>query len=200
MKVRYLHIVVVALLCVGYAAVAQHKHETPFGSSEPLAGALHGRIYSLPEKTTHLPDFEALHPKGDFYAYSLTVKTQETFAWHGLPSPEWYAIDYRGTFFVPKTTHLHFYLVSDDGSKLYIDDECVIDNDGIHSSVMKGHGMRVERGLHRIRVSYFQGPAPYVALYLSVKAPGQDLKPFDVRDFALPADTSQPALEARPSQ
>jgi hypothetical protein len=65
MKLRDLCRSIVALLClcVSQAGVAQHNHVTPFGSSEPLPGALHGRIYSLPEKMTHLPDFEALHPK-----------------------------------------------------------------------------------------------------------------------------------------
>lgn len=187
----------VLVLYLGLTAGAQRKHETPFGSSQPLEGALHGRIYSLPLNTRSLPDFEALHPKGDFYAYSLTVKTQDTFPWHGLPGPEWYAIDYRGTFFVAKPMRLHFFLVSDDGSKLYIDDRCIIDNDGIHASRMKGGRVRLSQGLHRIRVSYFQGPAPYVALFLSVKVPDQDLKPFDVRDFAAPGDTSQPGLQER---
>jgi PA14 domain len=186
------------LICFGLASAAQRKHETPFGSSEPQSGALHGRIYSLPEKINRLPDFEALHPKGDFYAYSLTVKTQETYPWHGLPGPEWYALDYRGEFYVQKATHLRFFLVSDDGSKLYIDDECIIDNDGIHASQMKDGRVHLKPGMHRIRVSYFQGPAPYVALFLSVKVPGQDLKPFDMRDFAPPGDNSQPGLQERP--
>jgi len=188
---------VLFVLCA-CAAIAARNHETPFGSSEPQPGALHGRIYSLPLNTHTLPDFEALHPKGDFYAYSLAVKTQETFPWHGLPSPEWYAIDYRGTFFVQKPMLLRFFLLSDDGSKLYIDDECIIDNDGIHSSRMKSGHVRLSQGMHRIRVSYFQGPAPYVALFLTVKLPGQDQRLFDVRDFAAPVDNSQPGLQERP--
>ena len=192
---------IVALLCfsISLTGASEHKHETPFGSNEPQTGALHGRIYSLPLNTHRLPDFETLHPRGDFYAYSLAVKTQETYPWHGLPGPEWYAIDYRGTFFVPGNMHLRFFLVSDDGSKLYIDDQCVIDNDGIHSSRMKEARVRVPQGLHRIRVSYFQGPAPYIALYLAVKLPEQDPKPFDMRDFPSPGDTSSPELKDRPN-
>jgi PA14 domain len=179
-------------------ATAKEKHwETPFGTTLPEEGALHGRIYSLRDYTPRLPDFETLHSVGDIYAYSLQVKNQNTYPWHGLPNSEWYAIDYRGEFWLPKRTRLKFFLYSDDGSKLYIDDQCAIDNDGIHSIRGKAVSVRIPEGLHRIRISYFQGPAPYVALVLMVRSPGQEEKPFDTRDFALPADATGPAVQQR---
>ncbi len=179
-------------------ANSQPKHwQTPFGDSAPLAGAMHGRIYSLRDYTPRLPDFETLHAVGDLYAYSLWVKNQNTYPWHGLPGSEWYAIDYRGVFWLPRQTRLKFFLYSDDGSKLYIDDQCVIDNDGIHSFGGKGVRIRIPAGLHKIRLSYFQGPAPYIALALAVQLPGQDEKPFDTRDFLPPSETAEPAVQQR---
>lgn len=61
---------------------------------------------------------------------------------------------------------------SDDGSKLYIDDRLVIDNDGIHSAVTLVRSTEMTHGVHRIRVSYFQGPRDEVALMLAGQSRG----------------------------
>ncbi len=45
---------------------------------------------------------------------------------------EWFAIDYTGNFWIARGGKYKFALNSDDGSKLYIDDTLVIDNDGQH--------------------------------------------------------------------
>ena len=197
---RYLGLATLfCILCLHPSSASEPKHwEIPFGTTLPEDGALHGKIYQMPLNARLLPDFESLHPKGDFYAYSLSVKNQNTFPWHGLPGSEWYAIDYRGVFWLQKETRLHFRLYSDDGSKLYIDDKCVIDNDGVHSFAGRGSFVRMKPGLHHIRVSYFQGPAPYVGLVLAVKPKDEDLKPFDLREYPLPAGASAQELEQRP--
>jgi hypothetical protein len=44
---------------------------------------------------------------------------------------EWFAIDYTGRIWIARPGVYQFELMSDDGSKLYIDD--VIDNDWLHS-------------------------------------------------------------------
>ena len=194
---RTLILLLFTILSESCAISAQKHWETPFGTTLPEAGVLHGRIYALRDYTPRLPDFETLHSVGDLYAYSLQIKNQNTYPWHGLPNSEWYAIDYRGEFWLPKRTRLKFFLYSDNGPKLYIDDQCAIDNDGIHSIRGKGVRVSIPAGLHRIRLSYFQGPAPYVALVLMVQSPGQEEKPFDTRDFSLPADATEPAVEER---
>ena len=55
------------------------------------------------------------------------------------------------------TTGIHkFYLASDDGSRLFIDDQLVIDHDGDHSNQTKYGSLVLEKGKHRIRVEYFE--------------------------------------------
>ncbi|MCG8701833.1 MAG: PA14 domain-containing protein, partial [Bacteroidales bacterium] len=49
-----------------------------------------------------------------------------------------------------------FYLDSDDGSKLYIDNKLVINNDGVHGPVAKSNSVHLEAGYHPIRLRYFQ--------------------------------------------
>lgn len=49
-----------------------------------------------------------------------------------------------------------FVLSSDDGSKLYIDGELLIDNDGTHETVTLQGDIDLGLGLHEIRIDYFE--------------------------------------------
>ena len=77
----------------------------------------------------------------------------------------------------------HFSLMSDVGSKLYIDGKLVINNDGLHSVEERTGSATLKTGVHRIRVSYFQGPGNGVALILNVARPGEAWRPFDLDKF-----------------
>jgi len=48
---------------------------------------------------------------------------------------------------------------------------------------MKEEFVQLERGLHKIRVSYFQGPREDVALVLHVGKANDIYNPFDMKDF-----------------
>jgi PA14 domain len=84
---------------------------------------------------------------------------------------EWFGLDYRGRCRFMAGEHT-FRLSSDDGSRLYIDDQLVINNDGVHSEISVGAKLKLEAGLHRVRVTYFQGPATEIALQFFVTNPG----------------------------
>jgi len=64
---------------------------------------------------------------------------------------------YEGFIKVPAKAVYHFYLSSDDGSKLWIDDDMVIDNDGLHGDEAKGGLAALKSGYHKIKLSYIQG-------------------------------------------
>ncbi len=67
-----------------------------------------------------------------------------------------YAIQYSGYIKVPETGVYTFYLRSDDGSKLYLDGELVVDNDGSHSASTKEGMKALKKGMHSIRIDYFE--------------------------------------------
>jgi predicted phosphodiesterase len=67
-----------------------------------------------------------------------------------------YAIQYSGYIKVPETGVYTFYLRSDDGSKLYLDGELVVDNDGSHSANTKEGMKALKKGMHPIRIDYFE--------------------------------------------
>ena len=85
---------------------------------------------------------------------------------------EWFGLDIRFTVNIPETTTWELMLLADDGAVLSIDDENVIDNDGIHAPTPVATTVKLEKGLRNFRVRYFQGPGPDLALMLAYKKPG----------------------------
>ncbi len=63
----------------------------------------------------------------------------------------------EGYLEVPETDTYTFYTYSDDGSKLFINDEIIVDSDGRHSAKYISGTTILEKGKHRIRIEYFEG-------------------------------------------
>jgi hypothetical protein len=144
-----------------------------FGTKEQIPFALKGDIYYLDPGTSRLPsDFKQLKSVGSIYTPSLNIPNRRFD--QGFPGVtdrfEWFAIDYNGEFRVGVPARYQFRLLSDDGSKLFIDSKLVIDNDGTHGVRMKEGSISLTPGKHTIEVQYFQGPRYEVALVLDVKA------------------------------
>ena len=102
---------------------------------------------------------------------------------------EWFAIDYAARFWIEKPGVYRFGLVSDDGSRMYVDDREIIDNDGIHSAQRRAGSVDLSGGIHQIRVSYFQGPRDEVALVLQIAGPGERFRIFSTDEFKPPPNT-----------
>lgn len=85
---------------------------------------------------------------------------------------EWFGLDIRFTVTIQETATYQLMLLADDGAVLSVDDENVIDNDGIHAPTPVATTLKLEQGLHNFRVRYFQGPGPDLALMLAWKKPG----------------------------
>ncbi|MBM3420553.1 MAG: hypothetical protein FJY11_05395 [Bacteroidetes bacterium] len=64
-----------------------------------------------------------------------------------------------------------FILTSDDGSRLYINDQLVTDNDGIHGMIEKSGFIALREGLHKFRLEFFQRTGG-VGLKLELEYPG----------------------------
>jgi predicted alpha/beta superfamily hydrolase len=69
---------------------------------------------------------------------------------------ESFAFRYSGFIDIPKDNIYTFYLSSDDGSRLLIGDQFLIDNDGLHDVVEKNGKAHLQQGKHRIDILYFQ--------------------------------------------
>ena len=72
---------------------------------------------------------------------------------------------------VPAGGSYTFRLMSDDGSKLYIGDNLVVDHDGLHGDVPKDGAVDLTAGVHALRVEYFERDGGQ-RLTLAWKPPG----------------------------
>jgi hypothetical protein len=180
----------VGVIVVTAALSAQDPLEPKpvFGITVVVPSALQGRIYNIGHNTKKLPNFKRMKPVGTIYTPSLNVPPQDfTLGFPGVTKRmEWFAIDYSGRFWVEKPGDYGFSLTSDDGANLYIDSELVIDNDGQHAVRERVGAVTLSRGVHEIRVSYFQGPRYHVALVLKVAPPGEELRIFSTDELKPP--------------
>lgn len=156
---------------------------TVFGS--PIEGSgFRGLVYDLPPNTSRLPDFAALAPVATLYTKALNIPPQSFLdGVAGVQRVEWFAIDYQTEIWISKKGKYHFEIVSDDGTRLYMDEKQLIENDGQHPPKMKRASVTLQPGKHSIRVSYFQGPRDTIALVLKVKAPDTGWRLFNTDDF-----------------
>ncbi len=86
-----------------------------------------------------------------------------------------FAFDYSGYIKIDKDGFYTFFTNSDDGSKLFIDDEEVVNNDGDHGDVEKSGKTALKKGFHKIRVMYFDSGGGN-SLKVSYLAEGGDKK------------------------
>lgn len=67
-----------------------------------------------------------------------------------------FGLDFRGALEVPADGEYTFWVGSDDGSRLFLGDVCVVDNDGAHSMSTKSGEIELAAGLHPLRLTYFE--------------------------------------------
>ena len=80
-----------------------------------------------------------------------------TISTSGLSRKESAGLVYDGYLKVPADAIYTFYLSSDDGSKLWLDMDEVIDNDGLHGKEERSVKVPLKKGYHAIRLAYFNG-------------------------------------------
>jgi hypothetical protein len=159
-----------------------------FGDSVPISNGLLGRVYLLPDTTHWLPDFDTMTPVDNpVYANEINIPWQKwTSGFPGLRDRvEWFGIEYTGSFKPTKAGTYIFKLISDDGSKLFIDGKKVIDNDGIHMEWAGRDTLYLSDAPHSIKLDYFQGPRYELALQLYWNQPDSLPRIFPGKDFIL---------------
>lgn len=119
-----------------------------------------------------LPDFNKVTRKleGNSTGLDLSVaKDRNNFA---IRFTSYFALESQGSY--------RFHLGSDDGSKLYINDQLVADCDGIHPHQFASGEVELTSGVHQIRVEYFQGggEASLDLEWESSELPRQSIEPW----------------------
>ncbi|HTE45174.1 MAG TPA: PA14 domain-containing protein [Gemmatimonadaceae bacterium] len=122
-----------------------------------------------------LPDFRKMTSSTMILAPQLNVPDRSfTEGFPGVPGGliEWFGIRFDAKIQIADAGSYRFLLTSDDGSKLYIDGDSVIDNDTLHPMTQRTGTKTLAAGTHTIRVDYFQGPRYDIGLILQWVRPG----------------------------
>jgi PA14 domain len=170
----------VAIFIFPFRVHAQNDNKA-FGDSIFITNGLTGKIYLLPFNTRALPGFDTMKSVGTIYADSINIPLRSWSA--GFPGLrdrfEWFGIEYTGFFKANKEGEYVFRLLSDDGSKLFIDDSLIINNDGLHGAFAKTGKITLDDSRHSIKIQYFQGPRYQIALQLfaSVNSSKEEIFP-----------------------
>jgi len=97
----------------------------------------------------NLPNFESLNPLKEGKTFRVDLDSFPI-------KEEYFGILFTGEMKILETGDYTFFLSSNDGSRLYIDDKLVIDNDGLHGTIEKPGDIKLSAGKHKFELSYFQ--------------------------------------------
>jgi len=124
---------------------------------DKFKNGLHFSVYA--GSWDKLPDFEKIKPiaagVANMFSHAAIANIKDNFA-----------LRFTGLVKAPADGLYVFYTSSDDGSRLYIGDKLVVDNDGLHGVMEMGGLIRLSKGLYPITVTFFE------------KTGGEELKVF----------------------
>ncbi len=82
-----------------------------------------------------------------------------------------YGFQFKCLIDLPSDGDYILFLASDDGSKLFLDDKLLINNDGLHSTMELNGKATLAKGKHKLEVWYFQSGGAS-DLFVSLEGPG----------------------------
>jgi mono/diheme cytochrome c family protein len=115
-----------------------------------------------------LPDFDSLKPKAEGQASGFDVGARQRNDQFGLR--------FTGFIHLPDSGDYRFFLGSDDGSRLLIDGKQVVLNDDVHPHSVKEGKARLNEGVHKVLVDYFEGGGEE-SLTVEIQGPGLAKQP-----------------------
>lgn len=118
---------------------------------------------------TSLPKFAELRPIKNGRVHSLSLQSVKN-------SEDYFGIFFYGFIEIENDGNHTFYLSSDDGSKLSINNQIIIDNDGLHGNVVKSGNVKLTSGRHPFIILYFENSGNQ-SLSVEYEGPGINRKP-----------------------
>ena len=135
----------------------------------------------LPATTTKAgkPGVTYTYYEGKFKSTADVLKAQpvkegtfRNFTIKEAAADDHFGYQFRSLINIPEKGVYKFHIYSDDGARLFIDGQEVIDNDGSHSAGEATGKVALEKGFHEIRVIYFED---YMGQALEIGITGKNL-------------------------
>ncbi len=141
-------------------------------------GALNTHAAFYEGSWNSLPDLDELKPTLQLETYGLDILASQR--------SQNFAARFDTFIVLPKDAEYTFQLTSDDGSRLFVDGQEIIDHDGVHAANSKSAKVRLTGGSHALRVEYFE-------------AAGEEVLQLDVRGGGLPLTSIESLATLDPS-
>ena len=120
-----------------------------------------------------VPDMNAMKPLKSGTVFDIGL---------GSVPKRWdnYGLQFKCAITIPSSGDYTFSLASDDGSKLFLDDKELVNNDGAHGILEVASKIALTSGKHRLEVRYFQQGGAQ-DLNVSIEGPGFPKQPVPPR-------------------
>ena len=127
--------------------------------------------YELSSQPAKLPDFSKLKPAaaGQSFGFDLNYAKRLNNV----------AMKFDGFLVIENEGFYNFHVTSDDGSRLWLKDGLVVDNDGIHAPATKSGGLRLPRGLIPFTLAAFNAGGGF-ELEVNLEGPGVSRQPMSL--------------------
>jgi PA14 domain len=151
-----------------------------FAADTPPAGLVPGLVgayYAFPAELTDFPKIPA-----DMRPFYVRVDKTVDFPemgegdFHGTKLSSNFYARWSGFLKIEKQGTYRFFIESDDGSKLFIDNKLVVNNGGVHSMTEKAAPVDLTPGVYPFAVEYFQGNGG-AGCIVNWAAPGERRQP-----------------------
>ena len=137
-------IVVVLCLIFGPLFFSAALGDTKARSSEGLVLRLYEGSWDK------IPDFTLIEPDDESIVPTIGLGSLSS------PSLDFFGLTFEGFIKIESDAQYTFQLTSDDGSRLFIDNKIIIENDGVHGTLTKVRTISLEKGIYPIKIEYFE--------------------------------------------
>ncbi|HZW09748.1 MAG TPA: M12 family metallo-peptidase [Phycisphaerales bacterium] len=125
--------------------------------------------YDLPN-SDRLPDFDGLAPFARDHVPEINFSSTHDYFATSRRYNNVGAV-FQGLIDVPETGYYTLFIESDDGSRLLVGEDVLIDHDGLHGMTERSGGIGLAAGWHRLRVEFFDNTGAQ-GLIVRVEGPG----------------------------
>ena len=129
--------------------------------SETLAvnvavGGLRGEYYLPGGDVVNFPNFDSLTPVHTRIDANIDYPSVNADFAGFTDLDDQFAVRWSGLINIATAGNVVFYLNSDDGSRLFVNDQLVVDNSGLHAMQERSGAVNLTAGLHAVRIEFHE--------------------------------------------
>jgi hexosaminidase len=138
----------------------------PSGKTGPVTKGICRKVFPSPaltdfKKRTKSIEYTYYEAKLDSVGGINNLRAVKSGTVNAIKIPDWvredfWAIEYKGYLKIDSTAVYKFFTNSDDGSRLFVDNSLIINNDSIHGVQTRTGQIALEKGFHPIKIQFFE--------------------------------------------